>query len=82
MLTKIFKFQGPSKPSDSTNSVTLGSLSKIKTIPFFINCFGISLSRRKSFKKMIAKSEKSLSKEMDLEKFIISKRLSTVAILS
>ena len=82
LLTKMFKFQGSSKDDDSKRSVALESLTKIKTIPYIMNCCGICLTRRKRFKKMIEKSEKSLRKDLDLQKFIMSKKLSTVAILS
>ena len=82
LLTKIFRFKSSSTPDSSIKSVSVENLLRIKTISYFLNCFGICLTRRNRFKKMMVKSQKSLRKEMDLQKFIMRQRLSTVAILS
>ena len=82
LLTKIFRFKSSSTPDSSIKSVSVENLLRIKTIPYFLSVFGICLTRRNRFKKMMVKSQKSLRKEMDLQKFIMRQRLSTVAILS
>ena len=82
LLTKIFRFKSSSTPDSSIKSVSVENLLRIKTISYFLSVFGICLTRRNRFKKMMVKSQKSLRKEMDLQKFIMRQRLSTVAILS
>ena len=60
----------------------LKNATRIKTQSYLMTMFGCCFSRQKDYKKMLAKAKNSITRELDLVKFLQRQRLSQYAMMA